>query len=257
MVQFNKRKEVEKMAKEMLLGVADVLIIGSNGLQLASGTLSSHTIEQTVDASDLRGGRQNKIIGRLRTNKGLSVTVEDLQQTKEFQAFMSGSKIVDGAITAYSMPKEVAYVADGITLSPTPAPTITKLPCELPDGSKVEGTVTAGKLTVAGAGAGDKVLIGGYTYQASDAKSFKIQGGKFAENVTVVLEEDVYDGETMQIIGVKQTIIPVAAPDENFSLSGSKEIGESTVSYTFTALSSGACDDLGYVVYLPYDAESC
>ena len=71
MVQFNKRKEVEKMAKEMLLGVADVLIIGSNGLQLASGTLSSHTIEQTVDASDLRGGRQNKIIGRLRTNKGL------------------------------------------------------------------------------------------------------------------------------------------------------------------------------------------
>ena len=27
MVQFNKRKEVEKMAKEMLLGVADVLII--------------------------------------------------------------------------------------------------------------------------------------------------------------------------------------------------------------------------------------
>lgn len=245
------------MAKEMLLGVADVLIIGSNGLQLASGTLSSHTIEQTVDASDLRGGRQNKIIGRLRTNKGLSVTVEDLQQTKEFQAFMSGSKIVKGSITAYAMPKEVAYVESGITLSPTPDPTITKLPCELPDGTKVEGVVSGSKLTVEGASTGDKVLIGGYTYQASDAKSFKIQGGKFAENVTVVLEEDVYDGETMQIIGVKQTIIPVAAPDENFSLSGSKEIAETTVSYTFTALTNGACGDLAYVAYLPYDGENC
>ena len=245
------------MAKQMLLGVADVLIIGSNGLQLASGTLSSHTIEQTVDASDLRGGRKNKIIGRLKTNKGLSVTVEDLQQTKEFQAFMTGGKITKGAITAYAMPKEVAYVESGITLSPTPAPSITKLPCELKDGSKVEGTVSQGKLTVAGAKPGEMVLIGGYTYQATEANSFKIQGGKFAENVTVVLEEDVYDGETMQIMGVKQTIIPVAAPDENFSLSGSKEIGESTVSYTFTALSSGACDDLGYVVYLPYNGESC
>ena len=109
------------MAKQMLLGVADVLIIGSNGLQLASGTLSSHTIEQTVDASDLRGGRKNKIIGRLKTNKGLSVTVEDLQQTKEFQAFMTGGKITKGAITAYAMPKEVAYVESGITLSPYPS----------------------------------------------------------------------------------------------------------------------------------------
>ena len=245
------------MAKEMLLGVADVLIIGSNGLQLASGTLSSHTIEQTVDASDLRGGRKNKMIGRLKTNKSLSVTVEDLQQTKEFQAFMSGSKITKGSITAYAMPKEVAYVESGITLSPTPAPTIAKLPCELKDGSKVEGTVSQGKLTVTGAKPGEMVLIGGYTYQASDANSFKIQGGKFAENVTVVLEEDVYDGETMQIMGVKQTIIPVAAPDENFSLSGSREVSETTVSYTFTALSNGTCDELGYVVYLPYDGETC
>ena len=244
------------MAKEMLLGVADVLIIGSNGLQLASGTLSSHTIEQTVDASDLRGGRQNKIIGRLRTNKGLSVTVEDLQQTKEFQAFMSGSKIVEGAITAYSMPKEVKYGSDGIDLEQTPIET--KIPCiKLKDGSKAEGTVAGTRLTISGATAGDAILVGAYTYNAASAKHFKVQAGKFAENVTVVLEEDVYDGETMQIIGVKQTIIPVAAPDENFSLSGSKEIGESTVSYTFTALSSGACDDLGYVVYLPYDAESC
>ena len=73
------------MAKEMLLGVADVLILDdATGMQIASATLSSHTIEQTVDSTDLRGGRTNKLIGRLKTNKSLSVTVEDLQLLAQF-----------------------------------------------------------------------------------------------------------------------------------------------------------------------------
>lgn len=245
------------MTKPMLLGVADALVITQSGLQIASGSLASHTFDQTVEASDLRGGRKNKIIGRLKTDKGVSVTIEDLEQTPEYQALIAGTEIETGSITAYVMPKEVKYVTDGITLSPAPSAGVTKIPCELPDGTKAEGTVSAGKLTIAtGAEAGDKILVGGYTYEATDAKHFKIQAGKFAENVSVILEEDVYDGETMQIIGRKQTIIPVASPDENFSLSGSKEINETTVSYTFTALASGACDDLAYVVYLPAEDET-
>lgn len=244
------------MAKEMLLGVADVFIVGSNGLQLASGSLSSHTIEQTLDVSDLRGGRQNKMIGRLKTNKGFSVTVEDLEQSKEFQAYISGGEIKKGSITAYALPKEVKYTNEGITLSPAPSLKAGKLPCELANGTKVEGTIEGSTLTIAEATEGVTVLVGGYAYEAN-AEHFKIQGGKFAENVTVILEEDVYDGETMQIIGVKQTIIPVASPDENFSLAGSREISETTVSYTFTALSSGACNDLAYVVYLPADEQDC
>ena len=245
------------MAKPMLLGVADALVITKSGLQIAAGTLSSTSIDMSTDISDIRAGRGNKLIGRIKTNKNVSVTIEDLEQTPEFQALVSGAKIKSGAITAYVMPKEVKYVADGITLEQTPIERT--IPCiKLKDGSKVEGTVTAGKLTVTGAEAGDKVLIGGYTYQASDAKSFKIQGGKFAENVTVVLEEDVYDGETMQIIGRKQTILENCSVDENFSLAGSREIGETTASYTFTALDSGdACATLATVVYLGVEESTC
>ena len=245
------------MAKPMLLGVADALVITKSGLQIAAGTLSSTSIDMSTDISDIRAGRGNKLIGRIKTNKNVSVTIEDLEQTPEFQALVSGAKIKSGAITAYVMPKEVKYVADGITLEQTPIERT--IPCiKLKDGSKVEGTVTAGKLTVTGAEAGDKVLIGGYTYQASDAKSFKIQGGKFAENVTVVLEEDVYDGETMQIIGRKQTILENCSVDENFSLAGSREIGETTASYTFTALDSGdACATLATVVYLEVEESTC
>ena len=99
------------MAKEMLLGVADVLILdNATRMQIASATLSSHTIEQTVDSTDLRGGRTNKLIGRLKTNKSLSVTVEDLQQTKEMQALISGDEVVKTPTVAFTMPQEFAYV---------------------------------------------------------------------------------------------------------------------------------------------------
>lgn len=263
------------MATEMLLGVADVLILDdTTGMQIASATLSSHTIEQTVDATDLRGGRTNKIIGRLKTNKGLSVTVEDLQQTKEFQAFISGSEVVTTASVAYTMPEEVSYVTDGIELPATKQlkdgaplfcydPTtgeqlIVELdrvsnPMKVKLGTKADNPQGNIQTQLQN---GAPVLLGAYQYDTTDAPNFTIKTNKFANNVSVVLEEDVYDGETMEIIKVKQTIIPVASPDENFSLSGSSEISETTASYTFTALASGDCEDmLGYVVYLDPEAK--
>ena len=237
------------MAKPMLLGVADALVITKSGLQIAAGTLSSTSIDMSTDISDIRAGRGNKLIGRIKTNKNVSVTIEDLEQTPEFQALVSGAKIEEGAITAYVMPKEVKYVTEGITLEQTPIET--KIPCiKLKDGSKAEGTVAGTRLTISGATAGDAILVGAYTYNATSAKHFKVQAGKFAENVTVVLEEDVYDGETMQIIGRKQTILENCSVDENFSLAGSREISETSVSYTFTALDSGdACSTLATIVY--------
>lgn len=238
------------MAKPMLLGVADALVITKSGLQIAAGTLSSTSIDMSTDISDIRAGRGNKLIGRIKTNKNVSVTIEDLEQTPEFQALVSGAEIEEGAITAYVMPKEVKYVTSGITLEHTPLET--KIPCiKLKDGSKVDGTVAGTTLTISGATAGDAILVGAYTYNATSAKHFKVQAGKFAENVTVVLEEDVYDGETMQIIGRKQTILENCSVDENFSLAGSREISETSVSYTFTALDSGdACSTLATIVYL-------
>lgn len=244
------------MAKPMLLGVADALVITKSGLQIAAGSLSSHTFDQTVDITDLRAGRGNKLIGRLKTNKNVSVTIEDLEQTPEFQALVSGAEIKTGSITAYVMPKEVKYVTSGITLDHTPIEET--IPCiKLKDGSKVDGTVAGTTLTISGATEGDAILVGAYTYNATSAKHFKVQAGKFAENVTVVLEEDVYDGETMQIIGRKQTILENCSPDENFSLAGSREIGETTASYTFTALDSGdACATLATIIYIDGAEES-
>lgn len=274
------------MAKEMLLGVADVLILDNDtGLQIASATLSSHTIEQTVDSTDLRGGRTNKLIGRLKTNKSLTVTVEDLQQTKEMQALISGAEIkadgtviTKGASVAYTMPKTVKYTAgaNGIVLdvtkphkAGTPIYVYNALTGEKYAENVIEtvpgggGAVTSVKIYKADnkqdeLDEGTEVIVGAYAYTVADAPNFTIKSNKFAKNVSVILEEDVYDGETMEIIKVKQTIIPLASPDENFSLSGSAEISETTASYTFTALATkedgSDCENLlGYVVYVDPD----
>ena len=84
------------MAKPMLLGVADALVITKSGLQIAAGTLSSTSIDMSTDITAiLRAGRGNKLIGRLKTNKNVSVTIEDLEQTPEFQALVSGAEIED------------------------------------------------------------------------------------------------------------------------------------------------------------------
>ena len=262
------------MAKPMLLGVADAVIVAENGMQMFSASLSSHTIEQTVDVTDLRGGRGNKIIGRLKSGKSLTVTLEDLKQTKEMQAYISGAEVEEGTIEAYTMPEELNYVNGGITLIHDPkyldnvvcssVLTGEKYVFEYNQGGKTlkvgqlgQGTNAPGAIDTEIA-EGTKIFLGAYIYDAdATTEYFKINSVKFAKNVTVILEEDVYDGETMQIIGVKQTIIPVASPDENFSLSGSREISETTASYTFTALASGDCNDLGYVVYLPAPKSNC
>lgn len=260
------------MAKEMLLGVADVLILDdATGMQIASATLSSHTIEQTVDSTDLRGGRTNRVIGRLKTNKSLTITVDDLQQSKEMQALMAGAEIMTAPTVAFTMPKEVSYVNGGITLDPELKDGTPIFCYELETGDQYVVQVDAGKLKVGDAGDPQntpgnvqneivddtQVLLGAYRYDTvNDEENFSIRSDRFAKNVSIVLEEDVYDGETMEIIKVKQTIIPLASPDENFSLSGSAEISETTASYTFTALPSGDCENmLGYVVYLEPEAK--
>ena len=267
------------MAKEMLLGVADVLILDDDtGMQIASATLSSHTIEQTVDSTDLRGGRTNKLIGRLKTSKSLSVTVEDLQQTKEMQALMSGAEIETTPTLAFTMPKEVDYTTDGIELDPKLKDGTPIFCYDLETGKQYDTQLVPAvgvgndKLKVGEAGQnnntpgnvqtelanGTPVLLGAYRYDTTTEENFSIRSDKFAKNVSIVLEEDVYDGETMEIIKVKQTIIPLATPDENFSLSGSAEISETTASYTFTALNSGECENLlGYVVYLDPKDTGC
>ena len=46
---------------EFLLSVADVLLIDKDGHQLASATLKSHNMTQSVDTTEIRAGQANDV----------------------------------------------------------------------------------------------------------------------------------------------------------------------------------------------------
>ena len=66
---------------EFLLSVADVLLLDSKtGAQLASATLKSHSMNQSVDTTEIRAGQANDVLATIKNNKTIEVTIEDVQQ---------------------------------------------------------------------------------------------------------------------------------------------------------------------------------
>ena len=47
---------------EFLLSVADVLLLDKDGNQLASATLKTHNMTQSVDSTEIRGGQRNDVL---------------------------------------------------------------------------------------------------------------------------------------------------------------------------------------------------
>ena len=81
----------KKNDMEFLLSVADVLLLDKDGHQLASATLKSHSMNQTVDTTEIRAGQANDVLATIKNNKTIEVTIEDVQQKHDFIAMMLGS----------------------------------------------------------------------------------------------------------------------------------------------------------------------
>ena len=91
---------------EFLLSVADVLLLDKDHNQLASATLKSHNMTQSVDTTEIRGGQSNDVLATIKNNKTIEVTIEDVQQQRDFIAMMLGAEIQEGAtVDAYVLPQ--------------------------------------------------------------------------------------------------------------------------------------------------------
>ena len=243
---------------EFLLSVADVLLLDKEGHQLASATLKSHSMNQTVDTTEIRAGQANDVLATIKNNKTIEVTIEDVQQKHDFIAMMLGGKMEDAAATvdAYELPKGMPLASE-TTLELAHAPK---------QGEEVKVTDATGKplgtltgngtdkvVTVSGENlAKDKIVyVSGYAYEAP-AKSQKIviKSDRFAGSYKMVLDEQVFDAD-MKIIARKQTVFHKVIPNDSFTLDGSAERAEKTASYTFTVALEPGQEDLGYVLYVP------
>ena len=241
---------------EFLLSVADVLLMDAKGNQLASATLKSHNMSQTVDTTEIRAGQANDVLATIKNNKTIEVTIEDVQQKHDFIAMMLGAKIETGAtVDAYVLPQGLTVKSNKVTLPQTPKAgekvVVTKADGTALDGASVSGKEITG---LTGLNDGDIVYISGYAYSAPvDNMKMAIASDKFAGSFKMVLDEQVFNAD-MQIIARKQTVFYKVIPNDSFTLDGSAERAEKTTSYTFTVALEQGREDLGYVLYVPEGA---
>ena len=227
---------------EFLLSVADVLLLDEAGNQLASATLKSHNMTQSVDTTEIRGGQSNDVLATIKNNKTIEVTIEDVQQQRDFIAMMLGAEIEeDATVDAYVLPQGLKVSGGAV-----------QLPHEPKEGedvifTKVDGTVVSTS-EIQGMNDGDIVFCSGYAYSVQ-ANKMTIASDRFAGSYKMVLDEQVFD-EDMQVVARKQTVFHKVIPNDSFTLDGSAERAEKTISYTFTVALEQGQSDLGYVIYI-------
>lgn len=241
---------------EFLLSVADVLLMDAKGNQLASATLKSHNMSQTVDTTEIRAGQANDVLATIKNNKTIEVTIEDVQQKHDFIAMMLGAKIETGAtVDAYVLPQGLTVKSNKVELPQTPK-VGEKVVVTKADGTALDSASVSGKeiTGLTGLNDGDIVYISGYAYSApADNMKMAIASDKFAGSFKMVLDEQVFNAD-MQIIARKQTVFYKVIPNDSFTLDGSAERAEKTTSYTFTVALEQGREDLGYVLYVPEGA---
>lgn len=237
---------------EYLLDVAKAYLIeNATGFECATGTLKSHTISQSVDTSDIRGGQGNELLSRIKSNKNVTITLEDVCHNRDFIAMAMGSEVkAQQNFETHTVAKDyvVGATATEITLDPAPKAGTTKIKYWAADGSQKEGTVSNSKLTIAGAKQGEVITVGSYLYTAKAGDLISIASSKFSGTYTLILEEPVID-LNLDVIAYKKSVFPRVQADDSFELVGGSERGEKTMSYTFTALKTPGVDELGYFYY--------
>ena len=243
---------------EFLLSVADVLLLDKDGHQLASATLKSHSMNQTVDTTEIRAGQANDVLATIKNNKTIEITIEDVQQKHDFIAMMLGSEMVSavGTVDAYVLPKgmELSSVSE-LELEHAPKTgenvTVTDAAGQGLGTLSGDGSKTTVPLSGSTLRQGDVVYVSGYAYAApADSQKIVIKSDQFAGSYKMVLDEQVFDAD-MQIIARKQTVFHKVIPNDSFTLDGSSERAEKTASYTFTVALVPGEESLGYILYIP------
>ena len=193
---------------EFLLSVADVLLLDKEGHQLASATLKSHNMSQTVDSTDIRAGQNNDILATIKNNKTIEVTIEDVQQKRDFIAMMMGAEIQTGqTVDAYVLPQAIEVGEAGAIVLPQIPKTGERVVVEDATGKVLTTTGTGQNLTISqdAPAKGTLVYISGYAYETQASELMVISSSKFASSYKMILDEQVFDAD-MQIVARKQTV---------------------------------------------------
>lgn len=244
-----------RQEEELLLSVADVTLIeltsGNEGAEYATASLKSHNISQTVDTSEIRAGRKNAVIATLESNKTITVEIEDVHANREWLAIAMDGEMAKGqTVEVRVLPQKLTVGTDNtIEIKKAPKGAETKITVINPDGSEQKVAVSGGKATLsAPAKAGDVVQVMSYLHEAQ-ADVITIGGEGQGRAFAMYLEESVFNND-MQVIATKTTYFPRVVPESSFSMSGSSELAEQNMTYTFTVAQAEGKEFLGQIFYV-------
>ena len=234
--------------EELLLSVADVLLIDSNGMEYATASLKTHNISQSVDTSEIRAGRNNAVIATLESNKTITVEIEDVHANRDWLAIAMDAELTEGkTVNLRVLPQTLKVEGGKVKLSRTPEAAIKGYN---KSAENAEVTISSDG-TVTTATDGDIILVESYEVQV-EADVIEMGGEGAGHAFAMYMEESVFNNN-MKVIATKTTYFPRVVPESSFSIEGSSELAEQNMTYTFTVAKAEGQNYLGQVIYVPVE----
>lgn len=239
--------------------VADVFLVSlidKSGNVIASTTLTEANIEVSVQENDVRGGRGNELLGILRSDRDINISLSDTEFKYDWLATQLGQTITTGAGVAWAAPK--LYTATGtapnikITLDETPLTTNNDLAIYKLDGTRVTGTLASKDVTFAtGVTAGEVLEVRTYKYNTSaQTQTILIDNKVFAKGVRAILETiEIANDETPKFR--LQYQFNEALPTGSFSINTSSERNASAQQFNLRVIKPSNSNVVGQILRIP------
>lgn len=237
----------------LVADVFDVLLIDKETNEVvATTTLTEANIEVSVTENEVRGGKNNNLIGILHAGRDININLTDAEFRYEWLAKQLGQDIKTGAGIAYAMPKFYTVDEAGvITLEHEPIEGSVKV-FDI-NGKEITGTVSGNTVTLTGVQPGDKVEVRTYKYQTdANTETIEINNKVFAKGVMCILETLEIDGEENPLSKI-QYQFDKAVPSGNFTINTASERTAQTQQFDLRVIKPQNSDVVGRVLRIPVD----
>lgn len=218
----------------------------------AMTTLQDANIEFELDENEIRGGRGNTLLGVLKTDRDVNISLTEVSFRYDWLARQLGSDVVTGEAVAYARPKFYKVEGGEITLPNTPLDG-SKVAVYSEDGEKLDVEVVDNNVTVTGANDGDDVEVRSYTYQTSSStEQIEFDINKFPKGVIAVLETIEIDGDE-NITHKIQYQFENAVPDGNATIETASEREATAQEFNLRVIKPKTTDVIGRALRIPYE----
>lgn len=244
------------MTKRFLVSVADVTAydLSTSEILFVGKTLLDSSVETSLNATDVRGGRGNQLQYVYYNTTEFTATINDTQFNLAMLAANTGNAIVTD---------NDVYFKETITLDGSGDGTVTNTPLAVtgttvygwvsyPDGTSEKKTFST-KTISCGAGHASETVCVTYYMQNVASRSVTLEANTVPSICRVVMEAQLAETSdtSSNIVGSVQIIIPQAQVSGAFSLSMTAD-GVASTPLTVRALSyvdttTGACTNDAYL----------